>query len=236
MRLSEVYTSVQGEGPNTGRATTFIRFGGCNLRCRGWGEGKLPDGTTVRGCDTVFAVYPEWRGTWNSVTVDQVLDQIPENPRRVCITGGEPLIQPTKEINELAERLVGLAYEIDLFTNGSRLLKNYPWTHIYDQVSVVMDWKLPGSEEQFTFEMSNLDHLTEKDAIKFVCKNAFDFESALGHIEDAGDRLKAQVWFGPVWGYLDPSDLASWISRHYPQGRMNLQTHKYIWDPEERKV
>ncbi|MHA2264890.1 MAG: 7-carboxy-7-deazaguanine synthase QueE, partial [Candidatus Thorarchaeota archaeon] len=100
MKLSEVYTSVQGEGPRVGVPTTFVRFGGCNLRCPGWGSGSLPDGTSVRGCDTIFAVYPEYRSQWESVSVRQLLERIPPEITNVCITGGEPLIQPTKDLNE----------------------------------------------------------------------------------------------------------------------------------------
>ena len=32
--LVEVFSSVQGEGPEVGRTTVFVRFGGCDLRCR----------------------------------------------------------------------------------------------------------------------------------------------------------------------------------------------------------
>lgn len=235
MQLSEVYTSVQGEGPNTGRPITFVRFGGCNLRCKGWGTGTLPTGEVVKGCDTIFAVYPEWRGTWDSVTVADVLERIPNSPRRVCITGGEPLIQPSREMSELAQKLLGMGFKIDLFTNGTRPLDKHPWTGD-GNVTVVMDWKLPGSLEGTTFHMPNLDHLDSKDAIKFVCKNRFDFDCALGHLEAWSHRIKAQAWFGPVWGELDPVDLAGWLEMEYPEGRMNIQTHKYIWNPEERRV
>ncbi len=32
--LVEIFASAQGEGPEVGRATVFVRFGGCDLRCR----------------------------------------------------------------------------------------------------------------------------------------------------------------------------------------------------------
>ena len=120
MKLCEIYESIQGEGPNTGEPTTFVRFGGCNLRCPGWGEGVLPDGTVVPGCDTVFAVYPEWRSTWLKKAPQEVADQVSDYPQRVCITGGEPLIQAPKQMEELITILRGRHHTIDLFTNGSK--------------------------------------------------------------------------------------------------------------------
>ena len=32
--LVEIFSSIQGEGPDLGAATLFVRFGGCDLRCR----------------------------------------------------------------------------------------------------------------------------------------------------------------------------------------------------------
>lgn len=230
MRLSEIYTSIQGEGPNTGKPTTFVRFGGCNLRCPGWGSGTLPDGTIVQGCDTVFAVYPEWRSTWNSLQPYEIADMISESPKRVCLTGGEPLIQPSVAMTTLVGMLTHKKYEIDLFTNGSRLLPSWGANH---NVCVVMDYKLPGSGEFGSFDIRNLQRLGGKDAIKFVCKDRADFETALSVIQHNG--FVAQVWFGVVWSELEHSVLADWIHSEYPEGRMNVQTHKLIWDPEERR-
>lgn len=240
MRVCEVYTSVQGEGPNTGKPITFLRFGGCNLRCPGWGEGTLPDGTVVPGCDTTFAVYPEWYDTWESKGVQDILKTIPETPRHVCLTGGEPLIQRTKDLNDLVFRLLEMGFKIDLFTNGTQLLGNYVWTAL-SQVTVVMDWKLPGSGEGSSFNVNNLIQLGSKDAIKFVVKDRHDFDIALKHIEwGNGTALlngvdTPEIWFGPVWDVMDPKTLVEWMEE-VPGARLNLQTHKYIWDPNERKV
>lgn len=236
MRLSEIYTSIQGEGPNTGKPTTFVRFGGCNLRCPGWGKGQLPDGTWVDGCDTVFAVYPEWRGSWESVDPDTLFERIPLEPLRVCLTGGEPLLQRTRDMNRLAFGLLDAEYQIDLFTNGSQSLHPYGWTQ-QEPTTVVMDWKLPGSGEFGSFNTDNLQYLREKDALKFVCKDGNDFGFALDILDTiVHRRTNAQIWFGTVWGELDHKTLAGWIEREYPNGRMNIQTHKLIWPPEARRV
>ena len=114
MKVNEIYTSIQGEGPNTGIPTTFVRFGGCNLRCPGWGtylvsedghdivrigtEVGLPvdkyvgEGTILRGCDTIHAVYPQFRKQWTEMTCLEIAEQCQETAF-VTFTGGEPLIQ-----------------------------------------------------------------------------------------------------------------------------------------------
>lgn len=235
MNVCEIYTSIQGEGPNTGSPITFVRFGGCNLRCPGWGTGTLPDGTSVPGCDTTFAVYPEWRGTWESQTVDDVLRRVPDTPRHVCLTGGEPLIQPRKDLNKLAFELQMGGYSIDLFTNGTRRLGNYLW-HGAPNVTVVMDWKLPGSGEYGSFDIWNVSALSKKDAIKFVVKDRDDWQYALDIIQHHDLTKVTQIYFGPVWDVMDPTRLAEWVQYEAPYAHLNIQTHKYIWDPDERRV
>ena len=231
MRLCEIYTSTQGEGPNTGKAITFVRFGGCNLRCPGWGTGTLPDGTEVPGCDTVFAVYPEWRDTWEQIGPDEVFDRIPSQPKHVCLTGGEPLTQRTKEMERLVAALTVNQFNIDLFTNGSQELPD--WAR-QSHVTVVMDLKLPGSGEWGSFKADNLWRLQKKDAIKFVCKDRADFEEAIRIVRT--NNFYAQRWYGPVWDELDPAELAEWVKEDDPVGYMNVQVHKYVWSPEERRV
>lgn len=78
--VSEVFFSVQGEGPNAGEPTTFIRVAGCNARCD-W-------------CDT--------KHTWDDeelkksppkhMTVEEILKEIPPLTMNVVLTGGEPLM------------------------------------------------------------------------------------------------------------------------------------------------
>ncbi len=227
MRLCEVYESLQGEGPNTGEPTTFVRFGGCNLRCPGWGEGELPDGTIVKGCDTIFAVYPEWSSTWDKKTPEEVAALVADFPQRVCITGGEPLIQAPAQLAEFTRLLRKDAHTIDLFTNGSKLLPN--WAR-RTYTTVIMDYKLPGSGEYGSFNDDNWGLLNAKDAIKFVCKDNTDFAVALQVIKERLTHFMngPQVYFGVVWG-TDPAWLAGKLAMSKVKAMLNLQTHKYVF-------
>src|ERR1700704_2587022 len=93
--LSEVYNSIQGEGPNVGQPTTFVRFAGCNMRCPGW------------PCDTPYAIDPAiWRYESMKASTMWVAEQILDlKPRHVCFTGGEPFMQPWEELQELWAKL-----------------------------------------------------------------------------------------------------------------------------------
>ena len=74
--LSEIFSSVQGEGILTGTPSVFVRTSGCNLRCK-W-------------CDTRETSW-EPRGT--RVSVDEVARRVMgQGIKHVVLTGGEPLL------------------------------------------------------------------------------------------------------------------------------------------------
>jgi 7-carboxy-7-deazaguanine synthase len=46
----------------------------------------------------------------------------------------------------------------------------------------------------------------------------------------------AAVLFSPVHGRLDPKRLSEWVLADRLPVRVQLQLHKYIWDPDTRGV
>ncbi len=234
MKVVEVYESIQGEGPHVGQATTFVRFGGCNLRCPGWGSGLLPDGTEVLGCDTIFAVYPEWRHTWKKMDVVDIVGPI--NTTNVTLTGGEPFIQRSSELEDLWNLLVEEGHSIDIFTNGSKLFPE--WVR-YKGVTLIVDYKLPGSGEYGSFNFTNVDMLKRmgpQHAMKFVCKDENDFMTAIADIDNYDFERYLQIYFGVVWDVeFTAADLAPLILEHAPYAKLNIQTHNIIWPALERR-
>lgn len=100
--LNEIFHSIQGEGPNTGHPSIFVRLGGCNLRCT-W-------------CDTKYTWDPKVADNFNS-TVEDVVKEIRKYPcKHLVITGGEPMLQQDK-VKMLLQELKGYTAEIE--TNGS---------------------------------------------------------------------------------------------------------------------
>ena len=225
LRLTELYSSVQGEGPRTGLPTVFVRFGGCNMRCPLW------------PCDTQHAIQPSMWSKDPVLGPTEIYDQISELPgKHVCITGGEPTMQPYDELEILADHLFQHHYTIDVFTNGS--LNLFPlWMTEEEPVSVIMDWKLQGSGEAsrgLEVRRANVRRLGSKDALKFVISNQADFEEAIELVDVI--RPECPIWAGVAWGKLPEYQLiADILSLNLPW-RINVQVHKYIWQGVEKGI
>ena len=85
------------------------------------------------------------------------------------MTGGEPLAQPNCQV--LLTRLCDLGFDVSLETSGALDV-----SMVDARVSKVLDLKTPTSGEEKRNLMSNLDHLTPHDQIKFVICNREDYE------------------------------------------------------------
>lgn len=106
MRISEIFYSVQGEGPNLGTPNIFVRLSGCNLRCI--------------FCDTPYALEGGW-----VCTIAHLVAEIRKFPSlNVVFTGGEPMLQQNELVtlmNVLVD--VSMLYHFEIETNGSIIPK-----------------------------------------------------------------------------------------------------------------
>jgi 7-carboxy-7-deazaguanine synthase len=100
-----------------------------------------------------------------------------------------------------------------------------------------MDLKCPSSGEAAHNRLSNLEHLSARDEVKFVVGNRSDFEwaGAILNQYQLARRVNA-VLMSPVFGVLPPAELAGWILSEKLPVRMQLQMHKHIWPHEARGV
>lgn len=233
LRVSEVYASIQGEGPRTGMATLFVRFGGCNLRCPGW------------PCDTVFAIDPKYRNEWDRRSGRDLLDEIigacrGGNIANVCLTGGEPFLQQSGVLEFIVDGCLDRDIQVEAFSNGQ---VPYPqWA--FDKVNFIMDWKLPGSgnaadrtEEILQLQLSNIELLKPTDAIKLVIKDTDDYNHAIDIWSQYEHLTEAQWYAGVVWsGGMTEQELVSRMLDDQLPWNLNVQMHKYIWPPDERGV
>lgn len=98
--INEIFHSLQGEGFNTGTASVFIRFSGCNLRCH--------------FCDTEHFSH-------TMMSLPQLVEEVMKYPSAplIVLTGGEPSLH----INEaLIKALKLTGKKIAIETNGTRPL------------------------------------------------------------------------------------------------------------------
>uniref|UniRef100_UPI0009322CCC radical SAM protein n=1 Tax=Caldanaerobius fijiensis TaxID=456330 RepID=UPI0009322CCC len=210
MKVNEIFTSIQGESTSTGYLTVFVRLTGCNLRCS--------------YCDTRYA-YDEGQ----LMTVGQVYSDIARRGiKRVCITGGEPLLQP--DVQRLIDMLED--YEVSIETNGSVDLSQFK---LYDRHRFVMDMKVPSSGSSNSMNYENFNYLRSHDEIKFVIGNKSDYYWAKDVIKKYYKR--GIITFSPVYGVIEPVEIVNWmIEDKLDNVRFQLQLHKYIWDPGIRGV
>uniref|UniRef100_UPI00047DAE40 radical SAM protein n=1 Tax=Caldanaerobius polysaccharolyticus TaxID=44256 RepID=UPI00047DAE40 len=210
MRVNEIFTSIQGESSSAGYLTVFVRLTGCNLRCS--------------YCDTRYA-YDE--GVL--MTAEQVYGEVvKKGVKRVCITGGEPLLQ--SDVQKLIDMLE--EYEVSIETNGSIDLSRFrlPINHRF-----VMDVKVPSSGFSDAMDYSNFDRLRNHDEIKFVIGNREDYIWSKEVIKKY--YKKGVIIFSPVYKAIEPDQIASWIIEdRLDSVRFQLQLHKYIWNPTIRGV
>jgi 7-carboxy-7-deazaguanine synthase len=212
LTVFEIYRSIQGESTHVGRPCVFVRLAACNLRCS-W-------------CDTPYAFTGG-----KKMSVDDVVAQVAAlDCRLVELTGGEPLLQP--EATTLMQRLVDDGCEVLLETGG-----HMPIDEVPDEVAVILDVKCPASGEADAMHWPNLDQLSSHDEVKFVIQDRADFDYAREVVtrHALADRVAA-VLFSPVFGVLAPAQLAEWILDARVPARLQLQSHKYIWDPATRGV
>jgi len=172
------------------------------------------------------------------VEVVDLLGQIQELPGdNICITGGEPTMQPAEHLSDLVSGLLQMHYTIDMFTNGS-LHPFAEWTRD-SSVCIIMDWKLKGSGEWQTgveLRLQNLQTLTTKDAIKFVIKDDDDFKEAIDMWHALKGMTSAVFWVGTAWGHYKEADLVKRVLEEDLPWKVNIQVHKYVWPGVEKGI
>lgn len=217
--VAETFLSINGEGMRAGQLAFFIRFTGCNLKC-GY-------------CDTQWANVPG--AAYTPMNQEQLYALCKQSgARNVTITGGEPLLQEdVYSLLALLCRDPQLYVEVE--TNGSLPLK--PFWDIPNRPAFTMDYKLPGSGMERSMYPENFLLLGRQDTVKFVCGSRDDLLRAKEIIREYQLTEHTNVYLSPVFGEILPADMVEFMKEH----RMNdvtlqLQLHKFIWDPEKRGV
>lgn len=219
-RVAEWFVSINGEGTRAGELAVFVRLCGCNLRCS--------------YCDTMWANSMETPHT--EMTAEEIRRVILETGvRNVTLTGGEPLLHPNaKELLMCLLQDDRLSVEIE--TNGSVCIGEFIGSAY--RPLFTLDYKLPssGMESEMRFE-ENLPFLEKQDTIKFVAGSEADLMRAAELIEKHDLCSRCNVYFSPVFEKIEPADIVEFMKQRNLNGvRLQLQLHKFIWDPMAKGV
>jgi 7-carboxy-7-deazaguanine synthase len=212
LTINEIFYSIQGESTYAGRPCVFVRLTACDLRCS-W-------------CDTKYAFYEGRKRSLDDVLAE--VDRL--DCRLVEVTGGEPLLQ--EDVYPLMQALLDRGRTVLLETGGHRSTERVP-----EAVVTVLDVKCPGSGEAHRNDWSNFTRLRPHDEVKFVIKDRADYEYARDVMTKyrLGERAAA-IHLSPVHGVMDLRELSEWTLADRLTARVQVQLHKYIWDPAARGV
>lgn len=215
----EKFLSINGEGLRQGHLCTFIRFKGCNLRCK--------------YCDSSYSY--DTTESAEIMTAEQIVQCCKKNgSKMVMLTGGEPMYQP--DIVYLIQLLCKNGFSVEIETNGSidirevsSIQNNRPY--------ITLDYKTSASGMEHANLLSNYNYVTKQDCVKFVVGSIADLNKMVQIVNQYNLLDRTNVLISPDWDAIKPEAIANYIIEHRLNGyRMQMQIHKIIWNPEKRGV
>lgn len=127
--VSEIFASIQGEGPFSGRPSVFLRLALCNLSCS-WCDTpytwlfseSLQQRIHRRASATTQPQVYDRRKEVNRFSIDELSHHLRqaagEHVRAVVVTGGEPLLQK-QHLKGVVDDLIRDGFDIEFETNGT---------------------------------------------------------------------------------------------------------------------
>ncbi len=227
-KVAEKFVSINGEGKRAGQLAVFIRFTGCNLKCK--------------YCDTMWANSKDT--PYEAMTDKQILDYILDTKvKNVTLTGGEPLLQ--ENISQLITMLLENNLRVEIETNGSvdiLSIKNNnidkeTKNGIINNLTFTVDYKTSCSGMEEFMYMPNFANVTKQDTVKFVCGSVDDLKTAKNVIAKYNLTKKCSVYLSSAFGLISPADIVEFMKQQNMNDvNLQLQMHKFIWDPKAKGV
>ncbi len=226
MRIAETFRSRQGEGFLTGTESVFVRFSGCNLRCR--------------FCDTPYA---SWAPEGENLALAQLLARIEDLAAKddrtavghVVLTGGEPML--FAGVVPLSHELRRRGWHITVETAGTRYL---PVACDLMSISPKLSNSTPPQEEhpgwarrhdQRRHAPEVIRRLTAEYPyqIKFVVDSPAACEEAQRYLEDFPGIDRSRVMLMPEG--TDPVSLAAaarWLAPYCAEHGLHFCPRRHI--------
>jgi organic radical activating enzyme len=232
-RVSEIFTSIEGEGIFVGKKTLFIRFSGCHLKCR-W-------------CDTKYAL-PLDSGTEYQIDEieDLIIRELQPFTYKVNFTGGEPLLQ-TDAVIKLADfikKQTNLKTYIESSCFDSELFsKVLPYIDICKIEFKTDDSKVVENEVYDSLVLNEIKCLelavesNKTTYIKIVVTNSTNLESFKNLVYNISKKIRPSDIVGfiiqPSRGVDQPTvnkllDTYDIVQPMFPEVRIIPQLHKEI--------
>jgi len=179
-----IFATLQGEGPQTGRPSTFVRLSGCNLHCvwcdtphTWYFEGTRFEHRSARRFQRETEVL--------ALEVADVAERVRAlSPRALVLTGGEPMAQQ-RALEELLH-LLGPDFTVDVETNGT-LAPKEPLTARIDTFVVSPKLANSGMAESLRIKPAALQTLAATGRAWF--KWVVDSEVAVDEVKALVERL-----------------------------------------------
>jgi len=233
VQLSEIFTSIEGEGVLVGTKTLFVRMAGCHLKCH-W-------------CDTTYALSMNSGLDYSiSDAKELIRRELKPNTFKINFTGGEPLIQyeAVIELAKFASVEIGLRtyLESSCFDSG-RFAKVLPYLDICKIEFKLRDSKAIDSRNYPQLVYNEIKCLKmavqnrKRTYIKIVVTKLTDQLQLEGLVKDIFSNVKATDLLGfviqPSIGTDEPGmeKLLNFYDCIYPiyeEVRIIPQLHKVI--------
>lgn len=239
--ISEIFSSIQGEGKYVGCRQLFIRLIGCNMDCPYCDTDKLAHNNLVPCILEASEGYTGNLRLNNPLDLEEIIPYIKYRLKQphhsISITGGEPLLYP-QVILELARFLRPLSIPLFLETNGTLVNQLAKIIDVIDIIS--MDMKLPSDIGKAYWQEHEefLKLASKKDVyVKIVVSHEStleDFERALSIIKNVDENILLVLQpITPLGGLheAEPQKMLNWQTKAMQvlkNVRVIPQTHKMM--------
>lgn len=223
MKVNEIFLSIQGEGAYTGYPTLFVRFQGCNLKCK--------------YCDTKNSIPFSGGVEMDSPSIIRKLEQKVGgdlNNYHVCLTGGEPMWQ--KDVIELANTLTrDYNCIVNIETNGTIERPK----DLDSKILYTLDIKCPeSSKTPYTTIRVMLENAYKSSLKNIEIKCVVGTLGDLHFVEDSILCLfnyRVPIIISPMNGEEADPDIIGHIVRRmsefpnlYKGAKIGIQLHRYL--------
>ena len=208
MYLDEVFLSIQGESTDTGLPCIFVRLYGCPIGC-------------------VYCDQPQTLANKHKASIETIMNRVKKyrGVKRVCITGGEPLIYKN-DLMPLVWELQYEGYKVSIETSGCLPIEDFlrrDWKYI-------MDVKCPSSGVVEKNIYENLLKLHSKDEAVFVIADKKDYEFMKSVLQKY--PTQAHILLSPMFNKEGKNvigkELIGWLLYDRLDYRIQIQLHKIL--------